>query len=47
MLDLRKYISLSSRNDDKSKIWKPFGKAKPQTYRIITKLGVMTNYMAS
>ena len=40
-------ISYRFSNDDKSKIWTLFGEAKPQTYRIITKLRVMTNYMAS
>ena len=40
-------ISYRFSNDDKSKIWTLFGEAKPQTYRIITKLRIMTNYMAS
>ena len=40
-------ISYRFSNDDKSKIWTLFGEAKPQTYRIITKLKIMTNYMAS
>ena len=40
-------ISYRFSNDDKSKIWTLFGEAKPQTYRIITKLSIMTNYMAS